>query len=61
MSIHYAGDPEGMDAKRAFFLGNNAQPESVYKQVVALAEDEVKNSWIQKAIREREEAAHCRV
>jgi hypothetical protein len=59
MSIHYAGEPEGMAAKRAFFLGNNAQPEPVYKKVLALAEDEVKNSWIQKAIREREEAARC--
>jgi hypothetical protein len=57
MSIHYSGEPEGMAAKRAFFLGNNAQPEPVYKKVLALAEDEVKNSWIQKAIRAEEAAA----
>jgi hypothetical protein len=46
MSIHYTGEPEGMAAKRAFFLGSNAQPRPVYQQVAALAEDEAKNSWI---------------
>jgi hypothetical protein len=60
MSIHYAGEPEGMAAKRAFFLGNAAQPEPVYKKVLSIAEEEAKNSWIQKAIREREETARCR-
>jgi hypothetical protein len=58
-SIHYVGEPSGVAAKRAFFT-NNDNPGGIYDKVAGIAEDEAKNSWIQKEIRGREEIAQGR-